>query len=123
LPEVVRTYDRAWWRLRHEVDELRAKVLAMQSDLEVAHGGTEAVAAPDEAARAQAVAEQALAEADDLRRERQELHEEILRLRDLVVGGESELGATRRRIFELEAALESYRATASRLDAVLRSRS
>jgi hypothetical protein len=34
LPDVVRTYDRAWWRLRSEVRQVRAKVLELDAHLE-----------------------------------------------------------------------------------------
>ena len=33
-PEVVRAYDRSWWRLRHEISELREPVVEMQGRLE-----------------------------------------------------------------------------------------
>lgn len=118
LPEVVRGYDRAWWRLRSEVDELRSRVLGMQSQLEAASAGDAPGAGEERAAL-----EQAAARAGDLQREQIRLREEILRLRDLVVGGESELGVARGRVAELEALIQHYVGVEARLDAVLRSHS
>src|SRR5205823_2290662 len=38
LPEVVRTYDRAWWQLRLEVRQVREKVLELHAQLEEGSG-------------------------------------------------------------------------------------
>lgn len=75
--ETVRRYDRAWWRLRSEVTEVREALLAAQdrlSDLE------------DESRIENR--DEILAQIDDLR-------EENLRLRDLLVGRDAELGSAR----------------------------
>jgi SAM-dependent methyltransferase len=76
LVETVREYDRAWWRLRREVQEVRAALLRSQEKLaELEESGAEG-------------RPELLAELD--RRE-----EEILRLRDLLVGRDAELGVAR----------------------------
>ena len=66
-----------------------------------------------------------LAEADAaaLRDELDECRKEVLRLRDLVIGREAELGEARGRIAELSAELTRYAHLESRLDAVLESNS
>jgi hypothetical protein len=38
LPEVVRSYDREWWRLRSEVQQVREKVLELHAQLEEGSG-------------------------------------------------------------------------------------
>jgi SAM-dependent methyltransferase len=76
LAEVVRRYDRAWWRLRHEVSEVRGALLRAQDQLAELEAG-EGENRPE-----------LLAELD--RRE-----EELLRLRDLLIGKDAELGAAR----------------------------
>jgi SAM-dependent methyltransferase len=115
VPEVVRSYDRAWWRLRSEVDELRSRVLAMQSQLESTSAGDATDDDADERA--------ALEQAKELRHERAQLREQILRLRDLVVGGESELGVARGRVAELEALVQHYVGVEARLNDVVQSHS
>lgn len=52
-----------------------------------------------------------------------ECRKEVLRLRDLVIGREAELGAARGRVAELSAELTRYAHLESRLDAVLKSNS
>jgi SAM-dependent methyltransferase len=73
LAETVRRYDRAWWRLRREVGEVRGSLLETQEKL--AKGATEVENRPG-----------LLAELD-------RKNEEILRLRDLLIGKDNELGA------------------------------
>jgi SAM-dependent methyltransferase len=80
LAETVRRYDRSWWRLRREAVELRASLLELKEKLEALHSG------------------ETSAGSEELERR----HEEILRLRDLVIGKDAELGAIRGRIAELE---------------------
>lgn len=75
--ETVRRYDRAWWRLRREVAEVRDSLLAAQDRL----------AELEEESRIEN-REEILAEIDHLR-------EENLRLRDHLVGRDAELGAAR----------------------------
>ncbi len=83
LADTVRGYDRAWWRLRREVTEVRASLLESQDRLAELEG--EGVESRPEL----------LAELD--RRQ-----EEILRLRDLLIGKEAELGATKGHLADLE---------------------
>jgi SAM-dependent methyltransferase len=75
--ETVRRYDRAWWRLRREVAEVRESLLAAQSQL----GELEGEGLLENR-------ESILAQIDHLR-------EENLRLRDLLVGKDAELGTAR----------------------------
>jgi hypothetical protein len=63
------------------------------------------------------------ADAAALRDELEECRKEVLRLRDLVIGREAELGAARGRVAELSAELTRYAHLESRLDAVLKSNS
>lgn len=83
LPETVRRYDRAWWRLRREVLEVRTALLKAQealAKLEESRGEDRPVL---------------LAEQD-------RLNEEVLRLRDRLVGKDAELGVAQGRQAELE---------------------
>jgi SAM-dependent methyltransferase len=82
--EVVRAYDRSWWRMRDEVQALRAKVVEMQVHLEELTSSS----LSDEAER--------------------QLRKEILRLRDLVVGKDAELATALGRAEELEATIMRY---------------
>lgn len=75
--ETVRRYDRAWWRLRREVGEVRESLLAAQDRLAELEGESRIENR-----------EEVLAELDHLR-------EENLRLRDHLVGKDAELGAAR----------------------------
>jgi SAM-dependent methyltransferase len=104
MPETVRRYDRAWWRLKWEVSEMRTSLLGLQDRLEQldSHPGEP---------RGGLIGE--------LDRQK----EEILRLRDLVMGKDAELGTALGRIAELEEATKSYSTVADRLDATLQSRS
>ena len=99
-PEVVRAYDRSWWRLRHEIRELRERVVEMQGRLEEL---SDAASGPDE---------QVL-----------QLRKEILRLRDLSLGKDAELATALGRIEELEVAILRYDNVEQRLKAVLESNS
>jgi SAM-dependent methyltransferase len=103
LPEVVRDYDRSWWHLRYEVHEVRAKLLELHERL------GQAEVARDEAG--------AGAAADTMA-----LREEVLRLRDELVGKEAELGTAAGRVAELEAFLQRYEALAGHVEAVYKSR-
>jgi hypothetical protein len=76
--ETVRRYDRAWWRLHSEVSELRASLLALQEQLERL----------EQEAQSEQPQPEVAGELDELR-------EENLRLRDLLVGKDAELGVAR----------------------------
>ena len=83
LPETVRRYDRSWWRLRNEVQEVRGALLKSQEKLaELEAGDAE--------------------DRSELQRELDDRQEEILRLRDLLIGRDAELGAARGRLAALE---------------------
>jgi SAM-dependent methyltransferase len=77
VAETVRRYDRAWARLRQEVAEVRESLLATQRQ----------VAALEE--------ERAENSRPELLEEIERREEEILRLRDLLIGKDVELGAAR----------------------------
>lgn len=79
LAEAVRRYDRNWWRLRRETDQLRDSLLAAHSRL------TELEGQPGE--------DRSETQAELDRREA-----EILRLRDLLIGKDAELGAAKGRL-------------------------
>jgi hypothetical protein len=83
LPETVRRYDRSWWRLRHEVSDVRASLLKAQDRLAELEGN-EGESRPE------------------LLEELARSKEEILRLRDLLVGRDAELGAAKGRLAILE---------------------
>jgi 2-polyprenyl-3-methyl-5-hydroxy-6-metoxy-1,4-benzoquinol methylase len=97
--DVVLDYDRAWSQLRKETVEQRRSLLALQEQLEQ------------------------LARTDELEHEAERLGKEVLRLRDLVVGKEAELGTALGRVAELEALIQRYGNLEQHLDAVLNSRS
>ncbi len=83
LAETVRSYDRAWWRLRHEVTEVRTALLKAQdqlAELEASEGENRP---------------QLVKELDASR-------EEVLRLRDLLIGRDAELGVARGQVAALE---------------------
>jgi SAM-dependent methyltransferase len=88
LAETVRDYDRAWWRLRSEVAEVRKSLLQSQEKLADLEAGGNVENRPE-----------LLAELD--RRQA-----EILRLRDLLIGKEAELGTAKGQVAMLE---ERYR--------------
>jgi SAM-dependent methyltransferase len=104
IEETVRRYDRAWWRLRWEVSEMRSSLLGLQERLE-------------------RLDEAPIEKREGLQAEIDRQKEEILRLRDLVVGKDAELGTALGRIAELEEATKSYSTVAEKLDATLQSRS
>ena len=82
--ETVRRYDRAWWRLRREATEVRAALLTNEERLaELSASGAE--------------------DRDELQRELDASKEEVLRLRDLLIGKDAELGAAKGHLAELEA--------------------
>lgn len=81
--ETVRRYDRSWWRLRREATEVRKSLLQSQerlAELEDQPGGTR----------------------PELIGELDRRNEEILRLRDLLIGKEAELGAAKGKVAEME---------------------
>ena len=94
----MRRYDRSWWRLRKEVQEVREALLSSQERLAELEAG-EVEDRP-----------QLLQELD--RRE-----EEILRLRDLLVGRDAELGAARGRLAALEDQTQRMANVAGRVQA------
>jgi SAM-dependent methyltransferase len=83
VPDMVRRYDRSWWRLRKEVGEVREALLKSQEQLAQIEAG-EAEDRPE------------------LLKELDRREEEILRLRDLLIGKDAELGAARGRLAALE---------------------
>jgi SAM-dependent methyltransferase len=83
LPETVRRYDRSWWRLRHEVSEVRGALLKAQEQL---------AKLEDEEGEKRP---EALRELDRSK-------EEVLRLRDLLIGRDAELGTIRGQLAVLE---------------------
>jgi len=83
LADTVSRYDRAWVRHRREADQLRDTLLAAQerlAELEDQPGGTR----------------------PELLEELDRRNEEILRLRDLLIGIEAELGAAKGKVAEME---------------------
>jgi SAM-dependent methyltransferase len=79
LPETVRRYDRSWVRLRREADQLRGSLLSAQEQLaeyEAQPGGGR----PELLARIDAQ------------------QEEVMRLRDILIGKDAELGAAKGRL-------------------------
>ncbi len=74
--ETVRHYDRGWWRLRREVDEVRESLLAAQKALD-----------------AERERPQASDQASETNDKFADQEREILRLRDLLIGKDRELGA------------------------------
>lgn len=84
LSEVVRRYDRSWWRLNTEAGEVRQSLLRSQEQLsELEAGG-------------------GIGNRPELLEELDRREEEILRLRDALIGQERELGAVRGAYVELE---------------------
>lgn len=99
VAETVRRYDRAWWRLRREVGEVRGSLLATQEKLSEATSTERIEGRPE-----------LLGELD--RRE-----EEVLRLRDLLVGKDLELGALRGHCTALERRAHRFNSIAARIHA------
>ena len=82
--ETVRRYERSWWRLRREATEVREALLESQRKLaELEAGG-------------------GIDNRPELLRELDERNEEILRLRDLLVGQEAELGVAKGVVAQME---------------------
>jgi SAM-dependent methyltransferase len=97
VEEIVRSYDRAWYRLRREVAEVRKSLLETQdriADLE-ADGGVEL--------------------RPGLLDELDKSNAEILRLRDLLIGKDVELGAAQGRVAELNDRWERVTNAAARI--------
>jgi SAM-dependent methyltransferase len=97
VEETVRRYDRAWYRLRREAAEVRKSLLETQeriADLE-ADGGVEI--------------------RPGLLEELDKQNAEILRLRDLLIGKDVELGAAQGRVAELNDRWERVTNAASRI--------
>lgn len=82
LVETVRRYDRSWWRLQTEVGELRRSLLAVQEQLaKIEEGEVE--------------------DRPKVLRELDARDEELLRLRDLLIAKDAELGTARGTLAEL----------------------
>jgi SAM-dependent methyltransferase len=107
-PEVVRAYDRSWWRLRLEVQETRTQLVQLQSRLE------EFTTASGQNAERRR---------EQLSEEREQLRKEVLRLRDLVIGKDAELATALGRVEEMKFMLERYANLEQRLNDVLESNS
>jgi SAM-dependent methyltransferase len=84
LAETVRDYDRAWSRSRQEAGEVRASLLKTQERLAELESG------------------RGSADRSDMQGEIDRREEEILRLRDLLIGRDVELGAARGQLAVLE---------------------
>jgi SAM-dependent methyltransferase len=97
--ETVRRYDRAWFRLRREVAEVRASLLESQEQLAQLEAKVEAPERPE------------------LLRELDKRNTEILKLRDLLIGMDAELGTARGRAAELEARTLSLTTAKQKLEA------
>jgi len=82
--DTVRRYERSWWRLRREVSEVRASLLQSQEHLAELEAGGGIGSRPD-----------LLSELDSR-------EEEILRLRDLLIGKDAELGAAKGQLAAVE---------------------
>jgi hypothetical protein len=94
LPDVVRDYDRALWRLQQEVQQMRKTLLVQQSRLE---------------------------EQFPVKEDFVELKEDLLSTRDSLIGAESQLGDAMGRVRALDAELSRYRIAAGQLDEFRRS--
>jgi SAM-dependent methyltransferase len=105
LPEVVRAYDRSWWRLRHEVNETRTRLLELQNGLERLTAAADGV------------------DVRVLSEEREQLRKEVLRLRDAAIGHEAELATAKGRVEELTTQVRRMASAEDRLNEVLGSTS
>jgi SAM-dependent methyltransferase len=101
LTDVVFDYDRAWSQLRQETIEQRRALLQLHEQIEQTPGGPRY---------------------EHLEHELEGFRKEVLRLRDLVVGKEAELGTALGRVAELESMLHRYANLEEQLQAMLRSR-
>ncbi|HEX6602794.1 MAG TPA: hypothetical protein VF030_09155, partial [Solirubrobacterales bacterium] len=94
--EVVRRYDRAWWRQRQEVRGVRQALLEAEDRLaELEAEGAEG--------------------RDELQEQLAQRDEEILRLRDLLIAKDAELGTARGRLAELEEYSQRFTNVATRV--------
>jgi SAM-dependent methyltransferase len=100
LPETVRRYDRSWWRLRHEVTEVRGALLKAQDQL--------AELENDVGERRPRLLQELDAKS-----------EEVLRLRDLLIGRDAELGVARGQVAALEDQTQRMANVAGRLQSKL----
>jgi 2-polyprenyl-3-methyl-5-hydroxy-6-metoxy-1,4-benzoquinol methylase len=97
LAETVRRYDRSWSRQRHEADQLRDSLLVAQerfAELEDETGGTR----------------------PELLEELDQRNGEILRLRDLLIGKDVELGTAKGRAAEMEDRMKRLDAAKLRIE-------
>jgi SAM-dependent methyltransferase len=101
--ETVRRYDRSWFRLRREVAAVRGSLLKSQRQVAELEAGAESEAS----------------ERPQLLRELDERNQEILKLRDLLIGIDAELGTARGRAAELEARTLRLTSAKQKLDARL----
>jgi SAM-dependent methyltransferase len=95
--DTVKRYDRAWYRLRAEVAGVRKSLLESQGRLADLEAGGGAEIRPG------------------LLEELDERNQEIMRLRDLLVGKDLELGMTAGRVAELEQRLSLIRDLGARI--------
>ncbi|MDQ3724836.1 MAG: methyltransferase domain-containing protein [Actinomycetota bacterium] len=95
--ETVRRYDRAWSRLRQEANEVRASLLETQRRLAELEGN------------------EGIEDRPELLRRLDELREENLRLRDLLVGKDAELGAAKGALTEHEERSQRLMGAAARI--------
>lgn len=98
LSETVQRYEQAWWGLHWEVADLRGALVGLQRRFD------ELAALPQRAVDPDV----------------EELQEEVLRLRDKLVGQTAELGTAQGRVAELEAWNQRYGRAARVLNALLR---
>ncbi|HEX5989519.1 MAG TPA: methyltransferase domain-containing protein [Solirubrobacterales bacterium] len=98
LAESVRRYDRSWWRLRRETDQLRDSLIT-------AHG------------RLAELEEQGAENRSELQAEIERQREEILKLRDLLIGKDHELGVTKGRLAQYEDRARRLTGAKERLEA------
>ncbi len=99
LPELVRRYDRSWWRMRRETDQLRDSLLA-------AHG------------RLAELEDQPGESRPELQAEIDRLSEEVLKLRDLLIGKDAELGAAKGKLAMYEDGRERLQNVKNRFGSV-----
>lgn len=85
VPEMVRRYDRAWWRQHRETEQLRDSLLSAHNRLAELEGQEAQVKGQSQ-------------ETAEMEAELERRQEEILRLRDLLIGMEHELGIARGRL-------------------------
>jgi SAM-dependent methyltransferase len=98
--QTVRRYDDSWWQLQWELSETRSSLAGLHERLEHLHTG-ESESRPE-----------VLGELDSHK-------EEVLRLRDLLIGKEAELGTLKGRLTQLEEEARSDRKSTARLRARL----